>query len=218
MRAAAFFDVDETVITVKSMFDFLRYELLGETGDDREYLGVRESFAALAAAGRAREETNRLFYARYARRREDELAHLGRAWFAERSAAGGFFRPEVLTALGRHRDAGHLVVLVSGSWPPCLDPIAEHLAADLVLCSRPDVVDGRYTGAMTRPMIGAQKAAAVRAAMAMHGLDPADCWTYGDHSSDLDLLATTANPVAVGDDPVLLDYVRRHRGRHIVVA
>jgi phosphoserine phosphatase len=34
-------------------------------------------------------------------------------------------------------------------------------------------------------------------------VDPARCWAYGDHPSDLPMLDLVGNPVAVGDDPAV---------------
>lgn len=57
--SVAFFDVDETLITVKSMFAFLRH-WLAERGDDGgEYARITDEIKQLAAAGTPREEINR---------------------------------------------------------------------------------------------------------------------------------------------------------------
>jgi len=120
------------------------------------------------------------------------------------------FHPPVLDAFRRHTAAGDRTVLVSGSFPACLDPLARYLEAGAVLCSRPEVRHGRYTGEILQPMIGAAKAAAVQADAAAHGIDLLDCYAYGDHISDLPVLGVVGAPVVVGDDPVLTDHAIRH--------
>jgi HAD superfamily hydrolase (TIGR01490 family) len=121
----------------------------------------------------------------------------------------------VLAALWRHAAAGDLTLLVSGSFPACLDPIARYVGADVVLCSLPEIRDGRYTGRIAVPMLGEAKAAAVRGAAAEHGVLLAESHAYGDHASDLPILDLVGHPVVVGDDPVLAGRARRDRWAQI---
>ncbi len=141
-----------------------------------------------------------------------ELADQGEQWFERQLADDGFFHPPGVQALRRHLAAGDQVVLVSGSFFPCLDPIARHLGAQEALGTPQLVADGRLTGEVSHPMIGAAKGTAVRAWARTHGLDPDHCSAYGDHATDLELLRAVGHPVAVGDDPVLLAEVARSGG------
>jgi phosphoserine phosphatase len=84
-----------------------------------------------------------------------------------------------------------------------------------VLCTELEVVDGRYTGMVTRPMIGDAKSAAARSLLAERSVPAARCHAYGDHPSDLPLLSMVGDPVVVGDDPVLLEHAGRHRWRRL---
>lgn len=201
--AAAFFDVDETLITRTSAIDFLDHRM-GRTTDPRS--GAWPLLAP--AAGLAREEASHAYFRLYAGLPAAEVAEQGRAWFAEALAAGGLFHEPVLDELRDHAERGAAVVLVSGSFPACLDPIAAEVGADAVLCTAPEVADGVYTGLIRRPMIGVAKAAAVRAYLSGRGVDPARCHAYGDHASDLPMLAEVGAPVVVGDDPVLTAHAR----------
>ncbi|RKE20780.1 HAD family phosphatase [Streptomyces sp. TLI_171] len=203
VAAAAFFDVDETLIGAKSMFRFLEHYWRAVGRPDQDYLDTWDRFAGYPAAGVTREQSNRLFYRLFAGDEVAEVHRHGARWFAAALARGDLWNPSGTAAFRRHRAAGHLTVLVSGSFPPCLHPLADALGADLVLCSRPEQADGRYTGELAEPMIGDAKALAARALMAEHGLAPADCHAYGDHPSDLPLLEQVGHPVVVGDDPRL---------------
>lgn len=208
---AAFFDVDETLLTGKSMFEFLRF-WLARCGDDgtayeREAAAVRE----LSARGMPREDVNRAFYSRFAGADAAEVRAAGRDWYARYRARPGAFVTAGVEALAAHRAAGDVVVLVSGSFPPALDPVAGDLGADRVLCTTVDVgADGRFTGTVTEPMIGAAKAEAVAKTAAELGVSIADCWGYGDHASDLGLLRAVGHPVVIGGDPVLTAHAREH--------
>ncbi|MFD5467405.1 HAD family hydrolase [Kitasatospora sp. NPDC127059] len=206
---AAFFDVDETLITVKSMFDFLAFRYQVEGRPESDYARDHGALRRLAEQGVPREEVNRAYYRLFAGVREAELADQGEEWFRRRSTAGELFHAPALAAFRHHTEQGHHTVLVSGSFPGCLDPIARHVAADTILCSRPLVADGILTGELEQPMIGAAKAAAARELLHLNGYDPARCHAYGDHSSDLDLLRLVGHPTVVGEDPVLTEHADR---------
>jgi HAD superfamily hydrolase (TIGR01490 family) len=212
-RAAAFFDVDETLIAVKSMFDFLDF-YLGNRVSEHD-TGRASRVAAFRAAARdrrvPREEVNRVYYRIYAGERADTLAELGRTWFRTRRREPGFVLAPVVAALVRHRLAGHRVVLVSGSMPACLDPLADALGADDVLCTRPVVDDaGLLTGGIVASLIGEGKRLAVRALAAERGLSLPLSFGYADHTSDLPMLTLLGHPVVVGAEPALVAHAERH--------
>lgn len=196
---AAFFDVDDTLITLKSIFRFLEFHIGQDEPERWRYERTR---------GRMEERTSRseslaMYFEFLAGYDYETLAAAGRRWFAEEMARGGVFNEAVLARLREHATAGDLIVLVSGSFPACLDPIAGHVAADVLLCSRPEVRAGRYTGAITTPMVGQAKVTAVRAEAAVRGIDLRCSSAYGDHPSDLLLLELVGAPVVVGANPVL---------------
>ncbi|WP_327068083.1 HAD family hydrolase [Kitasatospora sp. NBC_01302] len=203
--SAAFFDVDGTLTRRTTLFGFLRHDMASRGLPHQAYLAQRERLHAMTLAGAPRRATNRAYFRLLAGRSAGELAEAGRRWYAEERAADGvgFFRPEALAALAAHRAAGRLVVLVSGSFAPCLDPLAAELGADAVLCTAPRIVRGRYTGEVEHPMLDARKALAAAGFAARRGLDLTDCHAYGDHHSDLPLLRLVGHPVVVGEDEVL---------------
>lgn len=200
----AFFDVDGTLTTATTLFRFLRHYLAATGHHAEEYRLRRHRLAELTAAGTPREDTNRAYFANYADADADTVAGLARDWYTAELRAGGFLHEPAVAALRRHRADGDLVVLVSGSFPACLAPLAEHLGADETHCTTPEIVDGRYTGDLLgTPMIGAAKATAVRASAATHRTPLERCTAYGDHDSDLPMLRTTGTATVVGGDPAL---------------
>lgn len=210
-RAVAFFDVDETLITVKSMASFLAF-YWDRAGEDRDrFLRARDEHLRNQAAGMSRSRLNRAFYRHFRGASGTELNQAGREWFAVQQAEGGLFHQPAVDALRGHRRAGDLVVLVSGSFLPCLAPIAAALHADVVLCTTAEERDGVLTGEVGPPVIGPRKADLARQVMSDHRAHPRDCHAYGDHASDADLLRAVGHPVVVGDDPVL-NSIARHEG------
>ena len=156
-----------------------------------------------------RAEINKAYFRLFAGALAADVVSSGRRWFAAENQRPGFFHPRVLAALRAHVRAGDLTVLVSGSMPACVEPVARFVGAGAVLCSRPEIVEGRHTGAV-RPMIGTAKAAAVTELAAAHGLDLGASSAYGDHLSDVAVLALVGDPVAVGADPALADHATAH--------
>lgn len=205
----AFFDVDETLLAGKSMVRFLRYWVACGGGGDAEFWGVMAELRAVAdGAGRA--AANRAYYRRFAGVPSAALAEAGRRWYAQHRRRPDAFVPSTAWAMVGHHAAGDVLVLVSGSCRPLLDPLAADVGADEVLCTGLLVgPDGRLTGEVDAPMIGPAKADAALALLKALGADPVDCFAYGDHATDLDLLAAVGGPRVVGGDPVLASWARR---------
>lgn len=202
MRPIAFFDVDETLVAGKTMREFLRFHL-GTAKADARWRG-------LVADAATRVEANRRYFRLYAGTRWTDLVEAGREWYAWWSRRPDGYVSGGLRALRHHRATGHAIVLVSGSFLPCLQPLAEHLGAEAVLCTRPEVdPDGVLTGA-AEPMIGRAKAVAAHRLAANWRVPAGHCFAYGDHVSDLDLLTAVGHPTVVGDDPELARHAARH--------
>ncbi|WP_051840604.1 HAD family hydrolase [Streptomyces sp. NRRL F-5126] len=208
----AFFDVDETLITVKSMFRFLEFHYRARGLPPSAYGQAAGTLRRRSAEGVSRLTTNREYYRLFAGRPRDELFSHGRAWFEAESAAGGLLHPPVVSALRRHQEQGALIVLVSGSFRPCLEPVAGALGADEILCSEPEYADGLCTGVVRSPVIGVQKGRLARELMRQRAVPPSRAAAYGDHASDLELLRSVGHPVAVGDDLVLGAHAARTGG------
>lgn len=208
-RPAALFDVDETLVVLRSMLRFLAYQRAAAGRPAAEYELVERRMRSMVAAGVPREEVNRAYYRLFAGHRVSDLMALGEQWFAAEQARGEVFHPAAYQALRGHARDGHLTVLVSGSLPACLVPIARAAGADLTLCTEQEVRAGRYTGELVTPMIGEHKATAVRALAAERGLDLAGSYAYGDHPSDLPMLELVGCPVVVGGDPEMVGTAAR---------
>ncbi|ORI19696.1 hypothetical protein BJD99_01375 [Rhodococcus sp. 1163] len=197
-NGVAFFDVDETLLTIKSMVSFYRYHCVNLPAAERHTRLDR--LDDLLESGIPRERANTDFYRLIEGTSVAELAESGRRWFTD--VAIPALNTSVLTRLQSHKQQGHAIVLVSGSFPACLNPVSAYVGADMILCSRPAVAEGRYTGRLATPMIGNGKAAAVADILDTIPTS-APSWAYGDHESDLPMLLLVDNPVVVGADAVL---------------
>ena len=198
----AFFDVDETLLSVRTLESFLLYYLKrvpSMISPER----LRELASQVTTLDRS--EFNRLYYGVWAGQPVDRVFGIGREWFAEQREQPGFYRSSVLDLLRGHQRDGAHVVLVSGSFAPPLQPLADELGVDGLYCTELEVgADGTYTGVVSAAMIGDDKSTAVGEYLGDFA-EGTPSWGYGDHSSDLPLLERVASPVVVGSDPAMLD-------------
>lgn len=207
---AAFFDVDNTLIAIKSMFRFQRYYFEhaaayrgadGESAYASFECGLREN-----PEGSTREILNRLYYKTFAGRRVDETRRLAGLWFAEEQRAHGsrLWIAESIALMEAVRAEGACIVLVSGSCHDILAPIVAHLRADHSLATTMHSEKGCFSGEIDgRQMIGSGKAEAVREFAAQRGLDLARCLACGDHLSDLPMLEAVGSAHVVAGDPAM---------------
>ena len=187
-KNVAFFDVDHALVTCRILTSFFDSET---DADERDHYRV--------LAGRS----------------VMEVAAAGEAWFERKLGTRHLFHRPLLRAFDRHRNMGHLTVLMSSAFSACLDPIAEYVGADVVLGSVPEAVGDRYTGRLLKFRDGAGKAEATRELLANTGIPRTLAHAYGSHSSDFEMMSTVDNPVVVGSDPVLADMVRFHSWRWV---
>ncbi|TRL36482.1 HAD-IB family hydrolase [Methylosinus sporium] len=210
-RSFAFFDVDETLISIKSMFDFFPFWCKWIGAAPEAYSRFETEIASAIARHATREELNRLYYRSFRGAQLPVLEAAGAAWFLQRFGRSPPYRKHVVARLEKHRQEGVVPVLVSGSMRPLLRPIARELQAEHCLCTQL-VVDesGRLTGEIGSPQtIGEGKAEAIRAFLREQGGRPADCLAYGDDISDLAMLELVGAPVVVGAQPDLLSICRQ---------
>ncbi|MDK2126683.1 HAD family hydrolase [Parachitinimonas caeni] len=215
MTAYAFFDVDETLIHPKSMFDFLRFWYERRQQPD-EYARQMYLIQQQVCSGADRAQVNRFYYRQFAGLPFVELMVAGLDWFNERLASGKLFKPGIVERLGQLRQQGIEPVLVSGSMLPVLMPIARKLGAQGVLCAEQESHAGLLTGELTASAIGSAKRERLQAFLAERGADARQCHAFGDHISDLPMLEAVAYPTAVDPCPELAT-IARQRGWPILI-
>lgn len=157
----------------------------------------RPRTAATALARRDRDALKALACLSLRGLEKEELDRRGAAFAARVHAEG--LRPDTPARLAAHRARGDLVVLVSASLDPYLDPLGVLLGVDAVLCTRLEVgPDGACTGRLDGPNCrGPEKERRLRAWLGAEGLDQVELWAYGDSAGDDELLAMADHPVRV---------------------
>lgn len=207
----AFFDVDHTLTTSGSMSRLLAYYHAALGHPRRNFDDRMCELKAMTALGCPRETVDRAYYAGLEGLDAAVMTAIARAWFDAELSTGGFYHEPALAELRRHRTQGVHVVLVSGSFPAPLRPIAEDLGADEIRCTVPRIEQGRYTGALEGPpVIGTAKADAAVKILIEGDTDARDSIAYGSHISDLPLLKAAGSAVVVGGNDRLRTLARAH--------
>lgn len=197
----AFFDVDGTLTHHASIFRFLSYYLAATGHPPHVYQQARQKLKAMTAMGIPREETNRAYFENLVNAHDADVKSIARQWYQHELDEGHFLNDHGIQALRAHQEAGDIAILVSGSFPALLDPIAAHLGTDETWCTSPETRMGRYTGRLSAPpMIGQRKADAVLMSAAIHCADRQDTTGYGDHASDLPMLEAVGTAVVISKD------------------
>lgn len=207
---AVFSDVDETVIRGKSLLTFGE-ELAAAASDGVQVQAALERVTRLLHDGAPRAEANRAYYRLLlAGRAAADIAFVARRWFLRQSADPLFFRESVCAFLQRAHHEGARIVLVSGSFPELIAPIAERTHAVDVLAAPVEQLDGHYTGELLgEPAIGEGKALAVRRYAEQHGLALDRCAGIGDDLTDVPFLSLLGAPlVPASAGPAMLRHAQ----------
>jgi HAD superfamily hydrolase (TIGR01490 family) len=200
-RAAAFFDLDKTIIATSSAAAFSRPFLAQGLLTRRAML--RTAYAQLIyLAGSADEaQTERL---------RVQLSRMVAGWDVEQvqqvvaetlhESIDPAVYAEAVALMEQHHAAGRDVVVVSASASELVEPIAAVLGADHVIATRMAVADGRYTGGIDFYAYGEQKATAIRELADRHGYALEDCYSYSDSVTDAPMLEVVGHAFAVNPD------------------
>lgn len=106
--------------------------------------------------------------------------------------------PTALRTLDEHRQAGHTIILVTGSIDFLIDPIAQALEVHRYFAGRLEQQDGVYTGFLIPPLpYGEGKRQLIDRVTEELTLDLSQCYAYGDSPGDVDLLRAVGHPTVV---------------------
>src|SRR5271155_1361334 len=195
-RAAAFFDLDKTVIAKASLIAFSRPFY-------REGLVTRRILAqglwgqALFLRFGARPEALERLRLR--------MLALTEGWEQERvkrivadtlnQVVGPITYKEAVELIAKHKQEGRPVYIVSAAPEEIVEPLARYLGAEEAIASQAAVSAGRYTGQLLNYTYGPQKAATIRRIAERDHIDLTESWAYSDSATDLPMLEAVGHPV-----------------------
>ncbi|GLQ30410.1 HAD family hydrolase [Litoribrevibacter albus] len=192
-----FFDVDETLITVKSMLSFqsFYYQFLKDKGLEPEegfirFEDFKQSFELLSRT-LPREEVNRAYYRSFEGRSVELVEAACEAWFewAQTEYGNDLWQPDGMDLLRDYQQQGSRIFLVSGSFKELLAPLAQQLGVTGVIATELVRNGDNYTGDIIgQPCIGEGKASRIREYCEAREVSLSDCCAVGDHISDSAML------------------------------
>lgn len=115
-------------------------------------------------------------------------------------------RTDIAERLKDHQSRGHLVVIISGSFTPCLDLIGKYFGVTDLIGTQLEVRNERYTGKIIPPVItGKAKAEKIRELLSTRGVevDWPSSYAYGDSFTDRNMLEMVGQPISVYPDKKL---------------
>ena len=110
---------------------------------------------------------------------------------------------EALECAAEHHERGERVYIASAALQEVVEEISSRLGFEGAIASRAEVRDGAYTGWLERRLYGDAKAVALRELAVDQGIDLARSTAYSDSSSDVPFLEAVGHPVAVNPDRAL---------------
>ena len=211
MRAAAFFDLDHTVLRKDTGMSWMRF--LRRRGELSAAELARATWWALLykAAVLDMEALATRLALDLDGQSEAEMAEKARIWHATDVAP--MIRPAARHAIKVHRAAGDVLAIATGATQYSAEEVARGLGIEPTLCSRLEIEGGTFTGRLATMCFGHHKVAAVTAFAAEHDIDLARSTFYSDSYNDLPLLEHVGTAVAVNPDVRLWRHARRRGWR-----
>ena len=216
LSAAAFFDVDNTVMQGASIFHLARGLHRRKFFTTREIAGAAWKQAYFRIVGVedpvhvAEARASALSF--IAGHTTAELEELGELIFDEAMAHRIWPGTRALAQL--HLDEGQRVWLVTAAPIEIASIIARRLGLTGAMGTVAEHVDGVYTGRLVGDLLhGPAKAEAIKALAAREGLDLARCSAYSDSSNDLPMLSMVGDPCAINPDSRLRAHARANGWR-----
>lgn len=215
-RAAAFFDLDRTIIAGSSMFVFGWVAYREGMVPTRQLIRDASSAVTFKFSGASDEKTEAV-----KQRILDAIAGVPVTTFMDLAdqiipRLMDDVRREARGLIDLHTAAGRDTYIVSASPVEVIDGFAESMEMTGALGTVAEIADGVYTGGLAEPFCyGEGKASAIQKIADEQGYDLAHSYAYTDSAGDLPMLDIVGHPVAVNPDRAL-ESIAYHRGWPIV--
>ncbi|MFE9340150.1 HAD family hydrolase [Streptomyces sp. NPDC007063] len=211
VHAAAFFDLDNTVMQGAALFHFGRGLYKRKFFRKRELtrFAWQQTYFRLAGSENAdhMQDARESALSIVKGHRVSELMAIGEEIYDEYMA--GRIWPGTRALAQAHLDAGQKVWLVTAAPVETATIIARRLGLTGALGTVAESVGGVYTGRLVgEPLHGPAKAEAVRALSAAEGLDLDRCAAYSDSANDIPMLSLVGYPYAINPDSRLRTHAR----------
>ena len=210
-KIGAFFDFDETLLEVESSRVGIQY--LYDEGHVNLWFIIKVLTANFFYKHNIiSDETMARFLMRFYRSKELALFEESAPQFYQNHLKP-CLAPNIVERVREHHRKGHILVLISASVRYYLQPVAEDLGFHHLLCTDLEVgSNGLLTGRPDGPVcLNSHKKTHAEKLARTADIDLEASYAYGNHQSDIPLLKTVGNPIAVEPTP-LLEKTAREKG------
>lgn len=203
-KAAAFFDLDKTIIATSSALAFS--QPMRREGLINRRAALKSAYAQLvfSLSGADADKTEQM---------RAQISALCAGWDVAQvrtivtetlhDVVEPLIYSEAADLITKHKADGHDVIVLSAAGEEVVAPIAEMLGATSSVATRMEIVDGRYSGEVDFYCYGQYKAHAATQLAAETGYDLVASYAYTDSSTDVPLLETVGHPHVVNPDKPL---------------
>ncbi len=203
-KAAAFFDLDKTILAKSSTLAFAKPLYEGGLLRRRDVLKSAYGQFVYVIGGADHEQMDAL---------RAYMSELVTGWPVDQvqtivsEALSTVIDPivyaEALILFDEHHAAGRDVIVVSSSGTEVIEPICEQLGVDRAIGTQVEIIDGKYTGEVLFYAYGQGKADAIKQLASDEGYDLAASYAYSDSITDLPMLEVVGHPIATNPDKEL---------------
>ncbi|HET9197190.1 MAG TPA: HAD-IB family hydrolase [Solirubrobacterales bacterium] len=209
-RAAAFFDLDKTLMAGSSGMQFARIAAKQGIVGRRQLADWGFEHLRYRLRGTTDERTSEVLKVARELIRGLPAKTIDRMGPEVMAAILPRVFPQMLEEVYAHQDAGRPTFIVSAAGNGVVEQLAQVLGMDGGIGTRYDVdAEGNYTGRLDGPFVyGEGKVTAMEEFAQRHEIELAESYAYSDSLSDLPMLRAVGNPVAVNPDPPLAAIAR----------
>jgi HAD superfamily hydrolase (TIGR01490 family) len=203
-RAAAFFDLDKTILAKSSSLAFAKPLYDGGLIGRSDVLKSAYAQLVYLTSGADHDQMERM---------RVYLSRLCVGWDVEQikkivgetldDIVDPIVYQEAVKLMAEHQAAGRDVIIISSSGTEIVEPIGARLGVDKAIGTQMVIEDGKYTGEVLFYAYGPGKADAMRALADDEGYSLPDSYAYSDSYTDLPMLEVVGHPFAVNPDEQL---------------
>jgi HAD superfamily hydrolase (TIGR01490 family) len=209
-RAAAFFDLDKTLMAGSSGMQFARIAAKQGIVGKRQLASWGFEHLRYRLRGTTDERTSEVLKVARELITGVPAKNIDRMGPEVMAAILPRVFPQMLEEVYVHQDAGRPTFIVSAAGNGVVEQLAQVLGMDGGIGTRYETDDeGNFTGRLDGPFVyGEGKVVAMEEFAVRHEIDLAESYAYSDSISDLPMLRAVGNPVAVNPDPPLAAIAR----------
>jgi HAD superfamily hydrolase (TIGR01490 family) len=207
---AALFDLDRTLVRVNTASLYVRYQRDTGQATWRDSLRTAVWLARYSVGLIDAPAVAEKALAAFRGKQERWMIETCEQWYLD------YVRQHICdsarSTVERHRSAGDLLAIVTGTTPYAARPLARELGIEHVVCTELEVEDGAFTGRVHKPLAyGSGKVALAEKLADKLGFVLDDAVFYTDSITDLPLLERVRDRVVVNPD-AHLRRVAKQRG------